>query len=269
MGERFTSRNWQFARTDFRKGVAAWPIWLALGLSDIRQRYRRSRLGQFWISLSTAIFIVGIGVLYSVLFKFPLHEYLPYLTVNFVVWSFMAGMINDSTVAFVEASAYLRQDALPKTVYIMRVLVRNLTAFAHNLVIVLPVFLVFGVKPNVNLLLALPGLALLLIAAFLTVLASSLLCTRFRDFPQAIQSMLQIAFFATPVMWSPTQMGDMGWYFSHLNPFAIFLSLVAEPIRGNVPDASIYLGACIVIGLLLVFAWPLFVRYRASVVYWL
>ena len=46
-------------------------------------------------------------------------------------------------------------------------------------------------------------------------------------------------------------------------------SLVAEPIRGNVPDASIYLGASVVIGLLLVFAWPLFVRYRASVVYWL
>jgi len=269
MARRLTPRDWQFAKSDLRKGVAAWPIWLALGLSDIRQRYRRSRLGQFWISLSTAIFIVGIGVLYSVLFKVRLQEYLPYLTVNFIVWSFMAGMINDSTVAFVEASAYLRQDSLPKTIYIMRVLVRNLTAFAHNLVIVVPVFLVFGVKPGVHMFLAIPGLVLLLIAAFLTVLASSLLCTRFRDCPQAIQSILQIAFFATPVMWSPDQMGDMGWYFVHLNPFAIFLSLVADPIRGIVPDASIYLGAGTVICVLLVFAWPLFVRCRARVVYWL
>ena len=267
MADRLTSRDWKLAMADLSKGAAAWHIWLPFGLSDIRQRYRRSRLGQFWISISTAVFIFGIGVLYSVLFKMQVQEYLPYLTVNFIVWSFMAGMINDSTV--VEASAYLRQDALPKTIYILRVLVRNLTAFAHNLIIVPVVFFAFGVTPSPLVLLALPGLVLVLTAAFLTVLASSLLCTRFRDFPQLIQSVLQIAFFATPVMWSADQMGDIGWYFTHLNPFAIFLSLIAEPIRGHVPDASIYLGAALVICVLLLFAWPLFVRYRARVVYWL
>lgn len=269
MASPMTSRDWKLAKLDLARGVAAWHIWLPFGLSDIRQRYLRSHLGQFWISISTAVFIIGIGVLYSVLFKMRLTEYLPYLTVNFIVWTFMAGMINDSTIAFVEATAYLRQDALPKTIYIMRVLVRNLTAFAHNLVIVPPVFFVFGVKPSLVIFLALPGLLVLLVAAFLVVLASSLLCTRFRDFPQVVQSILQIAFFATPVMWSADQMGEMGWYFSHLNPFAIFLALVAEPLRGIVPSPDIYLGAGIVIAVLLVLTWPCFVRYRARIVYWL
>ncbi|MFC5741209.1 ABC transporter permease [Dyella tabacisoli] len=269
MAHRLTSRSWQFAKRDFIEGVGAWHVWLPFGLKDIRQRYRRSRLGQFWISISTGIFIAGIGVLYAVLFKIPPHDYLPYLAVNYIVWLLMAGMANDSTAAFVEASAYLRQDALPKTIYIMRVLVRNVTIFAHNLVVLPFIFLVFGFRASIAMLLVVPGLVLLLIAGFLTVLVSSLLSTRFRDFPQIVQSTLQVAFFATPVMWAPQQMGPIGWYFVHLNPFAIFLQLIAEPIRGKAPDLSLYVGAGIIICILLIFTLPFFARYRARVVYWL
>ncbi|WP_266160302.1 ABC transporter permease [Dyella silvatica] len=238
-------------------------------MKDIRQRYRRSRLGQFWISISTGVFIAGIGVLYAVLFKIPPQKYLPYLAVNYIVWLLMAGMANDSTAVFVEASAYLRQDALPKTIYIMRVLVRNLTIFAHNAVVIPLVFLIFGFKASPAMLLVIPGLALLLIAGFLIVLICSLLSTRFRDFPQIVQSALQVFFFATPVMWAPQQMGPVAWYFVHLNPFAIFLQLIAEPIRGNAPDLGTYVAAGIIIGVLLMVSLPFFVRYRGRVVYWL
>jgi lipopolysaccharide transport system permease protein len=269
MAHRLTSRSWQFAKKDLIQGVAAWHIWLPFGMKDIRQRYRRSRLGQFWISISTGIFIAGIGVLYAVLFKVPPQTYLPYLAVNYIVWLLMAGMANDSTAVFVEASAYLRQDALPKTIYIMRVLVRNLTIFAHNAVVIPLVFLIFGFNASLAILLVIPGLILLMIAAFLIVLICSLLSTRFRDFPQIVQSALQVAFFATPVMWSPKQLGSISWYFVHLNPFAIFLQLIAEPIRGVAPDLSLYLAAGLIICILLVVSLPFFVRYRARVVYWL
>lgn len=269
MTNQLAARSWQFAKLDFVRGIVAWNIWLPLGLKDIRQRYRRSRLGQFWISISTGLFIIGIGVLYSILFKMPPHDYLPYLAVNYVVWLCMAGMINDSTIVFVEASAYLRQDALPKTIYIMRVLVRNMTIFMHNIIILPLVFMILGIKTGWAILLVVPGLALLLISSFFTVLVTSLLSTRFRDIPQIIQSVLQIAFFATPVMWSPHQIGPIGWYFVHLNPFAIFMLLVADPIRGYIPDLSMYLSALVIICIQFAFTWPFFARYRARVVYWL
>src|SRR4029077_11802271 len=40
------------ARADLARGVSRWRLWLLLGLNDIRQRYQRSRVGQFWITLS-------------------------------------------------------------------------------------------------------------------------------------------------------------------------------------------------------------------------
>jgi len=262
-------RDWKLAVSDIVRGLSAWNIWLVLGYFDIRHRYKRSRLGQFWITLSMAIFIAGIGVVYATLFKQPVQEYIPYLTVNMVVWTLISGITADSTTAFVHSGTYLRQDAVPKTVFVLRVIVRNLIAFAHNLVIVPVVFVFFGVLPGWTLLLAIPGLMLLLIAAFLVTLASGILCTRFRDLPQIIQNVLQIAFFMTPIMWYAEQLGEAGRLLIILNPFAVFLRIVTEPIHGRVPEPGLYVVAVLMIAALAAATLLLFARARARIVYWL
>ena len=46
-----------------------WPVWLVMGWDDIRQRYRRSILGPFWITLSMSVFIFVLSIIYSRLFR--------------------------------------------------------------------------------------------------------------------------------------------------------------------------------------------------------
>src|ERR1700686_2821463 len=84
-------------------GFRAWRVWTILGWDDIRQRYRRSVIGPFWITLSMGIFILVLGVIYSRLFHTDLQTYLPYLTVGFVVWGFISASANDSCIAFIDA----------------------------------------------------------------------------------------------------------------------------------------------------------------------
>lgn len=269
MSLRPTSRDWSLANKDFAQGMRSWQIWTLMGVSDIRQRYKRSRFGQFWITLSMAVFVGGIGIVFSALFNQSVAEYVPYLAVNYIIWTFMSGVVSDSTTAFVQGTVFLRQENLPKSIFAMRVIVRNLIALAHNLIILPPVFLIFGVVPSWAILLAIPGLAMMLVAAFLVTLLCGILCTRFRDLPQIIANLLQLAFFLTPIMWRIDQLGDSGWWVLHLNPFAIFLRIVADPIRGYVPETLDYVSAAVVIGILLAITWPLFARFRARIVYWL
>lgn len=54
-----------------------------------------------------------------------------------------------------------------------------------------------------------------------------------------------------------------------LNPFAAYLRIVADPLRGEVPDALTYLNAPLSTVVLFAIALPLFARYRARAVYWL
>src|SRR5271168_3618051 len=81
------AQHLKLAWRDVSVGLTDWRVWLLLGMNDIRQRYRRSRLGQFWITLAMAIQIVTLGFLYSYLFRAPIHEYLPYLAVSLVAWN--------------------------------------------------------------------------------------------------------------------------------------------------------------------------------------
>src|SRR6267142_5480223 len=75
------------ARADLARGFTDWRLWLLLGMNDIRQRYQRSRIGQFWITLSMLVSIVALGGVYSYLFRMSLRDYLPSLTLGIVVWA--------------------------------------------------------------------------------------------------------------------------------------------------------------------------------------
>ena len=267
--ERAWVREWRLAGRDLARCFTGWHVWALLGVSDIRLRYKRSRFGQFWITLSMAFFVAGIGAVYGGLFQQNIHDYIPYLAVNMIVWTFIQTTISESCQAFIEAAPYLRQEALPKATFIMRVMVRNLLALGHNVIIIPLVFVVFLYAPGPAALLALPGLLLVLAGVFAASVSLALLCTRFRDMPQIVGNLLQLAFFVTPVMWHVEQLGSNAVYVEVLNPFAAFLRVVSEPLLGHVPTPQTYLTVLVALAVLSLVAWPCFARFRARIVYWL
>ena len=62
---------------DVRNALKDSYLALFLAYSDIRQRYRRSTLGPFWITISTAVMIACIGIIFGGLFKTPMQDFLP------------------------------------------------------------------------------------------------------------------------------------------------------------------------------------------------
>ena len=185
------------------------------------------------------------------------------------IWTLIQVSISESCNAFIEAAPYLRQEALPKSTFIMRVMVRNLMAFAHNVLIIPVVFILFLYPPSLVAFLAIPGLLLVLTGVFMASISLALLCTRFRDMPQIVNNLLQLAFFVTPIMWHVEQLGPNAFYIDVFNPFAAFLRVIAEPLLGRVPALQTYLSVLVTLGVLTLIAWPVFAKFRARIVYWL
>jgi len=95
------------------------------------------------------------------------------------------------------------------------------------------------------------------------------LCARFGDLPQIIASLVQIAFFVTPVIYRSDAVSGRLWVVTHLNPFASFLALLRDPLLGQVPEATHYaMAALFAVGGFAV-TLPIFARFRARIVYWL
>ena len=81
------SRTMGRAWRDLTDGFARRELWLHLGWQDIKQRYRRSVLGPFWITIATGVTAIAMGGLYSKLFKLELSVHLPYVTLGLIIWN--------------------------------------------------------------------------------------------------------------------------------------------------------------------------------------
>jgi ABC-type polysaccharide/polyol phosphate export permease/uncharacterized protein (DUF1330 family) len=257
------------ATKDLGRAFKAWRIWVLLGTNDIRQRYRRSKLGQFWITATIAATVVGLGIVYSAIFKQSIEEYLPYVAAGFVVWFLITGMITEGCTAFLDSEGYAKQLTVPLSVYVLRTWFRILITFAHNAIIIPFVWLIFLVPVGWACWLVIPGLCLIALNGLWIMLLLGTLCARFRDLPQIISSFVQVLFFVTPVMFRSDQLPTIGRAAMDLNPFAALLAVAREPLIGRVPSALEYL---IVIGILLsgwAIAVSVYGRYRTRIIYWL
>jgi ABC-type polysaccharide/polyol phosphate export permease len=262
-----TRNPFALAARDIWQGVGSLHVWAMLGWLEIRQRYRRSILGPFWLTMSTGVLVGAMGPLYGKLFNQDISGYLPFLAIGFVVWLFLSGLINDACTAFITAEGYIKQMKLPLTVHAMRMVWRNLIIFAHNAVIVALVLVVWPPALTAHLLLV--PLAVLLIAAngLWIGISVGLVCARFRDIPQIIASLVQVAFFLTPIIWQAGMLGRYQWA-AQWNPFYHFLELVREPLITASTNWTSW-GAALGItaaGWLLTFV--LFARYRGRIAYW-
>ena len=258
----------RWALADVAGGLRLWRLAWALGWLDIRLRYRGSMLGPFWLTISTGVMVAALGVLYSALFKIDLRDYLPFLALSQVLWGFLASLVSEACTTFTDAEGVIRSVRMPFFVFSMRALIRNIIALGHNIVVIAVVFVIFGLWPGLDALLALPGLLVWVIDGLALTLLLGAFCARFRDIQPIVNSIMQIAFFMTPVIWKPEQLGAAGIAKLPFNPFFDLLEIVRGPILGSEITAMVWAGAIIYSLALCGISWAFFVRARGRVTFW-
>ena len=239
-----------------------------LASNDIKQRYRRSALGQFWLTLSMTILIFSLGAVYSILFQADIKSFIPYVAISFVMWGFISTVIMESANTFTESERIILHTSVPTSAFIFRLICRNIYVLAHNVLIVPVVFILFGVGINWQILWLIPNIVLVTLNCFWIGYVIAIICARFRDVPQIINNLMQIMFFVTPIVFRPSQLGAHS-YILYANPLASFLEILRGPVLGEAPNIealTISLGLLILGSLFTLFFAG---RYSWRVVYWL
>jgi lipopolysaccharide transport system permease protein len=258
----------QLAVADLLHGIKAYSVWGMLGWQDIKQRYRRSLLGPFWLTLSTAGMVVALGFVYAAIFRMPLEQYLPFLAIGLVLWTLISNVAIEGCQAFISAEAMIKQMRLPFTAHACRTLWRNVIILGHNFVIVALVLVVYGIVPSVLMLaLLLAALLILVVNALWVALSLGLVCARYRDVPPIVGTLLQVLFFLTPILWHPTLLPGrqriVNW-----NPLHHFFEVTRAPLLGEMPSASSWAIVISVTFLGWVGTFMLFSKYRGRIAYW-
>lgn len=155
-----SSESRTFARgvKDLRDGLASRELWLHLGWQDIKQRYRRSVLGPLWIVIATGVTAIAMGLLYGELFGMDIKVFLPYVALGFIFWNFIQSSILDGAEVFSKNEGLIKQLPAPVSVHVYRVVWRALIIFAHNVVIIVVIFLIFPPPLDWTVLLVIPAI---------------------------------------------------------------------------------------------------------------
>jgi ABC-type polysaccharide/polyol phosphate export permease len=255
------------AAHDFIEGLRRWELWVNLGWHDIRQRYRRSQIGPFWLTLTTGILVGTLGFLYAGIFRQTISNYLPFLTLGFIVWGLISSLILEGCSVFIASQGVIRQLKSPLSAHVFQLVWRNLIIFGHTFLVYIVVALVFDIRPGPAALLAIPGLALLCLNGVWVGLLLGMLSARFRDIPTIITNVVQILFFLTPIIWRADQVPNRVM-FVKLNPFYHLVEIVRSPLLGQVPPWSTWLAVLMVTCCGYALALAFFVRFRSRVAFW-
>jgi ABC-2 type transport system permease protein len=260
----------QLAAKEILAQVTRPDRWGTLALMDISLRYRRTVIGPLWITLTLAATIVSVGTVYATLFKQDIAGFLPLFAVGLIVWTLIATTLQEGSGIFVTSGHLIKAVPAPLIVHVLQMIARNVLIFAHHLVIVVLLYVVLPWPIHWNMLLALPGFAILLIALFGASVALGMLCARFRDIGSAIVSGLQFVFFLTPIIWTEdTVRGTAFHWLIRANPFATLLDLVRRPLLSQPTDAEQWLFGLAYAVVVAVIGIGCYARYRHRVAYWL
>lgn len=252
---------------DISASIKSWHLWTTLGWLELRQRYKRSIVGPFWITLSMAVLIIALGVIYGELFKLEVKEYLPMLAIGLVFWNFISGVINEGCVTFISSASFISQLPTRKFIYIMQMLWRNFMMLCHNIVIVIIVLLIFNVFSLKTFPFFIIGFAIVLANLIWIATLFAIISVRFRDFPQMVMSFMQVVFYITPILFSGTMLAKYSLLLK-LNPFAWFIEIIRSPLVGKFPAAYCYYNSIIlfVVGVLVTLF--VFGKCKDRIAYW-
>ena len=240
-----------------------------LGTGDIKLRYRCSSIGPLWITINMAITICCMGFLYGHLFKVNIGDYFPYLTTSLIGWSFISTLILEGSNAFIESESYIKNQASYCSLFMMRLFLRNIILLMHNLLVFIPIMFIYTIGVSFKTLLILPGLFIIGFNVMTWGTLLSIITTRYRDFNQIISSLIQIAFFLTPVMWMPNLLPEQFQWVVVYNPFYQFLNLIRAPLLNDMinPQGMMIVSLVSVSGFLL-YAYFLS-KFKYRIVFWL
>lgn len=222
-------------------------FWMNLVRGDLRSRYRGSLLGIGWSLLNPLMMMGTLCFVFHNLFHLDATTYIPYLLTGLAFWGFFSSAVGQGCHTFRMAEQYIRQQPVPLAIYPLRTMLGAAVHYGITFctVILFCLFLV-GV-PSLGGICTLP-LAILVQMLFIwsIVVLVGFASVHFPDFEHAISVLMQLMFYATPVIWPASVMEERGLgAFVKCNPLAAMIEILRAPLVGGQAAGWETWGVCV------------------------
>lgn len=256
---------------DYVDSLKTPEFWIYSTWLELVTKYRRSRLGLFWVFLPPFLYAFAVGGFFALLQGYEVAAFIPHMAIGFVLFRFVTVTLNDSTTTCAQHSAFILDGRVRLTDYVLRVAARA----AFFLVFASPVVaMALILSPTVNiwgLITLIPALLVILLNVAWMGAIVAIIGARLTDIHELMGSVMMFGFLFTPIIWTAQQVpaGTIRGSVARANPLFHFVELVRAPILGT-PIESLSL---VYVAVLLVAGWLIAIhvyrRYARYVPVWI
>jgi lipopolysaccharide transport system permease protein len=247
------SRWWP--HLDLREVIAYRELAVAFAVKDVRVRYKQTFFGVAWAVFQPLLAVLIFTVVFGRVARLPTGgtPYPVFVFSGMVVWLYFASSIAAAAQNLVENRELVTKVWFPRLLSPLAAVFPPLVDLGISLVILAIFIAAYGVVPG-------PELAVLpvwILAAVLLALATGLwlsaLNVKYRDVKHVLPYLVQVWFFASPVVYSSASL-DSGWrWVFALNPVVGLIdgfrwSVAAGPGPGPQGLVSLAVGLALLAG---------------------
>jgi ABC-type polysaccharide/polyol phosphate export permease len=200
---------------------------------DLRVRYRGSILGYFWSMLNPLLYMVILSLVFSNIVRIKMDAFAIFILSGIMGWNLFQQSLTIGMNSIVANGHLLRKVPIPSFLFPAASVLGVLVNFVLSFVPFIIVATVLSRFPGFALL-SLPVIIVpFLVFIFGIVLALASMNVRFRDVGHSMEPVLQILFYATPIVYPLSSVPEKYHIFFKLNPMTHFIGAIRTILFEN------------------------------------
>lgn len=191
---------------------------------DIRGKYKGSFLGVLWSFINPLLSVLVYAIVFPYIMRIKVENYLIYLITGIIPWTFFTSSINMGIISILSNADII------KKVYFPRIIlpISTVTSCLVNFLISCIIILLFCVGSGLGLSIYLLWLPLIVIIQYIMLLGFTFILSAIemymRDIEHIVNFILSMAFYVTPILYTPDIFpNNLSWVLK-INPMAYLVN---------------------------------------------
>lgn len=218
---------------------------------DIGGKYKHSFLGVIWSFINPLLQILVYAIIFPLIMRNKIENYTVFMVCGLIPWTYFSTVLNRASFVMIENGNIIKKVYFPREILPLSLVTSETVNFLISSLIILAFVLIKGMGISIYIL----AFPVVLIVQYILLLGFSLLLSSvtvyFRDLQHFIGVLLQLFFYATPIVYSVETIPENFRWILKLNPMTYIIEGYRDIFYNqSMPDMK-NLGIIFCIGLVI------------------
>ena len=191
---------------------------------DIRGKYKGSFLGILWSFINPLLSVLVYAIVFPYIMRIKVENYLIYLITGIIPWTFFTSSINMGIISVLSNANMIKKVYFPRIILPISTVTSCLVNFLISCIIILLFCIGSGLGLSINLL----WLPLIAVIQYVMLLGFTFILSAIemymRDIEHIVNFVLSMAFYVTPILYTPDIFPTQLSWVLKINPMAYIVN---------------------------------------------